>query len=189
MATIEEIHDVFEALCAAYPGWGRDAGVIMNKTIQVYEQTLKDIHGGTLKMAALHHISMCKWFPTVAELRSAAVALSSRNGHRAGAEAWGDVLHAMHEFGFYRKPQFDDPTVARIVASFGWRELCQSENSIADRARFIEAYEQIANREKERDTMLPEVRQLVDRLTARWSLPESLSNEDARTLALEEARR
>jgi len=64
---------------------------------------------------------------------------------RPGGEAWGDVGRAVHTYGFHRTPLFDDQLVARAVAAMGWAAICNSENSTADRARFIELYDQLAN--------------------------------------------
>lgn len=60
---------------------------------------------------------------------------------RSGAAAWEDVRRAIGAVGRYREPTFADPVTASVVRGLGWRELCDSENATADRARFIDAYE------------------------------------------------
>jgi hypothetical protein len=63
---------------------------------------------------------------------------------RHGADAWGDVLRTIGAVGRYRDPTFDDAVTQRCVDRLGWRDLCDSENAIADRARFIELYDKLA---------------------------------------------
>lgn len=82
-------------------------------------------------------------FPSVAEIRQAYFA-RLLGPVKSGAEAWAEVMRAVGRYGAYREPQFDDPLVARVVGWFGWRALCLSENAVADRARFIEAFERAA---------------------------------------------
>lgn len=64
---------------------------------------------------------------------------------RPGGDAWGDVGQAVRRYGIYRTPVFSDQLVARAVAAMGWAAICNSENAVADRARFIELYDQLAN--------------------------------------------
>ena len=44
---------------------------------------------------------------------------------------------------------FTDPVTAQCVASLRWRELCDSENQAADRARFVELYDKLAAQKSE----------------------------------------
>lgn len=87
------------------------------------------------------------WMPSVADLRAAVLELA-RGPVKTGAEAWGSVLRAIGREGYDRVPGrdfvFADPVTAQVVAALGWASLCNSENPTADRARFIEAYDQIA---------------------------------------------
>lgn len=69
----------------------------------------------------------------------------ARNGRRRhGGDAWGDVLREIGATGRYREPRFADPVTAAVVGRLGWRELCDSENAVADRARFVQLYDQLA---------------------------------------------
>jgi hypothetical protein len=89
--------------------------------------------------------------PTIAEIREACMDLE-HGEPKAGGEAWGEVLAAVSRWGIYRQPgldfQFADPVVARAVQAFGWRNICNSENQQADRARFIELYDRLATVER-----------------------------------------
>ena len=114
----------------------------------VWAMMLEDLHGSDVAAALKRHIATSKWLPSVAELR--AICAEAEHGRaRAGGDAWGDVLAAVARFGAYRTPEFSDPLVARCVERFGWRELCGSENQVADRARFVELYDKLAKEQAE----------------------------------------
>lgn len=98
--------------------------------------------------AALERLrSTCKFPPSIAEIRAAALE-SVVGAVRAGGSAWGDVTRAISKYGTYRAPgadfHFEDPIVARCVADIGWRTLCETEVVAAERARFIQLYDTLA---------------------------------------------
>ena len=72
------------------------------------------------------------------------VDMAAHGRKRHGGDAWGDVLREIGRTGRYRSPQFADAVTARAVARLGWRELCDSDNAVADRARFVQLYDQLA---------------------------------------------
>lgn len=88
------------------------------------------------------------WLPSVADIRAAALELQ-RGPVRAGGDAWGGVIRAISAEGSYRQPGtdfvFSDPTTAKCVEAFGWANLCNSENQVSDRARFVELYDKLAS--------------------------------------------
>jgi len=58
------------------------------------------------------------------------------------------VLKAISRAGRNRTPgvdfDFRDPLVLEAVRALGWVQLCDSENQVADRARFVELYDALA---------------------------------------------
>lgn len=133
--------------------------------IDMWSMTLGDL-GYDHACAALVVVAQTSpYLPAVADVRAAALELE-RGATRTGAEAWGDVQRAMANEGARKSPGVDfafrDPTVHLVVQSLGWRELCLSENDISDRARFIEAYDQVQRREKRENVapMLGEAKRL-----------------------------
>jgi hypothetical protein len=115
-------------------------------TLGAYEQMLADLEYAPA-MAAIQRIAAVHRFPTIlpsiADIREATLTIT-HGERRPGGDAWGDVLAAVSRFGSYRSPTFDDPVVARCVQQLGWQEICLSENQVADRARFVELYDQLA---------------------------------------------
>jgi|SRR6185436_18972934 len=121
----------------------------------VYEAMLSDLDAATALAAVERWIQTSKWLPTVAELRASAAEIKY-GPKRLGAEAWGEALDAVQRVGHYRPaPNFTDPLVGECVRLMGWQHLCASENGTADRARFIELYEGLAERERERAILSP----------------------------------
>jgi hypothetical protein len=162
----QDILQIISLLCAAYPN-----AHITPETITVYVVTLRHYDPETLRAAALHCVSRCKFFPTVAEINEAITNLAEHaTGQPTAAEAWGIVLRAIRKYGHTlyggHRPRFENQVIEKVVGYFGWNDLCLSENEVADRARFIEAYTVELRRERERATMLPEVKALADKLSA-----------------------
>lgn len=106
---------------------------------------LADISYDDAAAALKRWLATSHWLPAPAQIR-AIVSEAAVGRARPGAEAWGDVLRAIGRYGRDRQPTFVDEVCGRAVSAFGWRALCDSENQIADRARFIELYDQLAAR-------------------------------------------
>jgi hypothetical protein len=134
------------ALMAAY-----STSKLTTESSPVYERMLSDLDYQTADAAVARLIATSKYPPTVAEIREAALTL--HHGEvRAGGEAWRDVGEAIGRYGRLRVPgrdfTFIDPVVGECVDGLGWRELCESENATADRARFVELYDKLAARHR-----------------------------------------
>lgn len=115
---------------------------------RAWHALLGDLTPAELSAAVLRHLALSPFLPSPADLRR--IASEARHGRPpAGAEAWEPVRKAIGAVGRNRAPSFADPVTARVVAALGWRELCDSENAIADRARFIEAYDALAGQQAE----------------------------------------
>jgi hypothetical protein len=123
-------------------------------TQRVYERHLLSLEYDQAGAALDHLAATSKFLPSIAEIREAAV--TTKVGHvRLGMEAWGDVVEAIRKHGVYPslmpgapKLEFADPIVAECVRVMGWRELCLSENDMADRSRFCDLYNGLAQRER-----------------------------------------
>ncbi len=156
MANKIDIARVVAELAAAYPNWNAS-----EYTAEVYYQDLKDIPADELMIAARHCRSEAgrKFAPSVGELRGAVMELRRASMNIPGAyDAWQEVMKGMVERIGYDAPEWSSPLVAKAVKSLGWRNLCMSENQTADRARFIQAYEQLVERAEREQMLIPEVR-------------------------------
>lgn len=149
--TKTETIDLVRLLLAAFPGQrSRMAPEDVKAMVAAYHVGLGDLDRGALEQAAARVVRTSKFLPSVAEIREAAVEIQGGNGSPTGAQAWGVVLRKIGRYGMNRAPgvdfTFDDPITAKLVTPATWREICNSENIASDRARFIDAYDQLAAR-------------------------------------------
>lgn len=137
-----EIKKLVAIIVAAYP-----TSKITDESVGIYERMLADLDYAAASASVERLLAVSKWLPTVAEIRETSLTLHVGET-RPGGEAWGDVLKAIGRHGYMRTPgkdfMFEDPVTAECVSAMNWRELCSSENQVADRARFIETYDQLA---------------------------------------------
>ena len=91
--------------------------------------------------------------PVVGVIRKRALALRQQvtgsGGVPSGADAWAEVLQLIQRRGHIRPPEAEHcshPAIFKAVETFGWMNLCLSENQMADRAHFIRFYEDISSR-------------------------------------------
>lgn len=139
---------IVAVLLIAFPAQGSKLSETQQTQLaEVFADTLGDLSYGQCNAAIRVLIQTRQFMPTVSEIRTAVLDLE-RGPVRSGGDAWGSVLQAMKSKGAHRSPgvdfTFDDPVVAHCVQRLGWRDLCLSENTVADRARFIELYDKLA---------------------------------------------
>ncbi len=168
-----EIKKLVAVLVAAYPN-----SKISEESVGVYVRMLADLDYPAANAAVEQLLASSKWMPTVSEIRERVVSLH-RGEILVGGEAWGLVLKAIGRYGRYRVPgvdfKFDDPTTAECVSALNWRELCDSENPQADRARFVELYDRLAARNRRAE--------LTDGLPATKRFRELQAQQSARALS------
>lgn len=163
MATERRVNEVMGVLAAAYPNFQ-----LTTQTIAVYVRILADMPDEVLEAASLDCVSKCRFFPTIAELRDAAYAIATnRLAAPTAYEAWDEVVHQIRDVGSYGSPVFSHPWIGTAVRQIGgWFNVCQSENSIADRARFVQCYEDAERRHDIAAKTLPQVVDLAKKLEA-----------------------
>ena len=164
-----EIMKLLGLMAAAYPNTQ-----IAEATLNVYVSMLKDLSVDVLTLAVQQAMAESEFLPTIARIREKALALTQQT-HVSSLEAWGQVKRAMESVGYYRSPTFADPLITKAVDCIGWQTLCTSENEPADRAHFSKVYESLVRREEEDSRLLPEVRQIQQRvraLIAEGTMPE-----------------
>jgi hypothetical protein len=151
MATFKMIMRTLSVLAAAYPTFD-----LKPETIKVYVRLLEDLPDSLIEQAAIAHIASSTFFPTVAELRKAAlVLLDGQNPLPTALEAWSEVEEQVRRTGYLGKPSFSNPLITRTVSAIGWQNICRSENPVADRAHFLNGYAQLCERERNQMRLLP----------------------------------
>lgn len=171
MATESEVEVILRMLVDAYPDWAREQGAEqLKRTFTVYTMLLSDMPEGLLRAAAVQHAAASKWFPKAAELRDLAQFLGTKQ-LASPVDAWAEVTQARRRWDRYANngnaalPEFSNPIIARIVRAMGMIALQDSENEVADRARFIEEYQALVSRADTEQRLLPQVREVRERLT------------------------
>lgn len=133
----------------AYPKFYAN-GFDVEIAVSLWYEMLQDI-GIDLAKAAVHmHISTSPFPPTISDIRKHA--LNAVNKSVSADEAWGQVKKAISTCGIYQEEKAlksMDESVAKLVRRFGFKDLCMSENIMADRAHFIKLWEASSKYEKE----------------------------------------
>jgi len=137
MATLAEIKVIMGTMSIAYPNYVAKEG-----TPDIYHMILSDLPKDALEAGARSYLASSNaFFPSPGQWRQASLDIMLTNSAPSAIEAWGEILAQFTTCGYYNDPVFSHPLIERIVNQFGWKNLCMSENQIADRARFIQAYE------------------------------------------------
>jgi hypothetical protein len=158
-----DIFKILGILICAYPN-----NKVEKQTLQLYAKMLEDLDISILDQAAKICMTTVKFFPSIAEIRAAAAEVMARaTGLPSAAGAWGEVQDLIRDEGWRNnyEPVFSHPVIGKVVGYMGgWSILCGSENQIADRARFIQAYEIEAQRAREDVQFLPETHDQIRKL-------------------------
>lgn len=152
-----ELSFALTRLCLAYPNFVFDKPVI-----GIYVEMLSDIPASIVLAAAQEHISRKAFFPTISELREAAFGLIEAAQQLPDPyQAWAEVKQAMKQVGHKGSPAFSHPLIGQVVDLFGWVDLCQSDNVVADRSHFVEAYQRRLASFQNEQRRLPDVQQAL----------------------------
>ncbi len=152
-------------LFAAYPKFE-----VPKATIKLYQQFLQDLDFDLARAAVAKHIALSQYFPTVAELRDAALSLTNRTP--SSADAWCEVMEQISMTGSYGVPKFSHPAIKKAVKAIGWTNLCWTEEIGVERAHFMKIYEVYRKREVENAKILPLFEKLGLKMPEMPVLPE-----------------
>lgn len=152
--TDKEFETIALAIKAAYP----NSNVLPDKyAMKTWYRALMDLDYQVTENAVWEHISTSVFPPSIAEIREKCTARLSPMVNDWG-EAWEEVLQAIRKYGSYREEEAV-ASMSRLttiaVCRMGFKNLCQSDNPVADRAHFQRIYEGMVKEEK-RQTQLPE---------------------------------
>jgi hypothetical protein len=158
MATQQlEALKIIQMLGEVFPSYQLSKGAI-----KTYLRLLADLPPDLLEQAALDHMARSAFFPTIAELRAADFELlESAQPGLSSYDAWGQVQEAIRRVGHIEQPTWDDSLIGKVVEALGWRHLCLSDNPIADRSHFVQAYRDLAERRRQEQRRPLEVQQYL----------------------------
>ncbi|TYO95146.1 replicative helicase loader/inhibitor [Desulfallas thermosapovorans] len=152
-------------LFAAYPKFEAPKA-----TIKLYQQFLQDLDFNLARAAVTKHIAVSQYFPTIAELRDAALSLTNKTP--SASDAWCEVMEQISKIGSYGAPKFSHPAIKKAVNAIGWTNLCWSEEIGVERAHFLKIYEVYRKREVENAKILPLFKKLGLKMPEMPALPE-----------------
>lgn len=160
--TFEQFKVLVKGMKAVYtsPNFLPDAD-----SVKIWYELLKDIPYELANIAIQRHMSTNKFPPTVAEIREWAV--KSVTEPTDWASGWEQVRKAISKYGMYRAQEAYnsmDEITQTVVKRLGWKNICESENYMQDRANFRMAYEQEQARQKETAVLTAELNRQINRL-------------------------
>lgn len=130
----------------------------------MWYRELSDIPYTVAEAALRKYVSTNKFSPTIADIREMAVTVTQ--GEKPDwSEGWRQLELAIRKYGQYNIPDamasMDDIT-RDTVKRLGYRNLCMSENVMADRANFRMIFEQLADRRQKEQQMPFSLSQLIE---------------------------
>ena len=154
----QEFATIASAIKAAYP----NASIMPDKQSKdVWYTMIMDLDYKVCLAAIKEHISTCKFAPTISEIREKCAAIVNPQIYDWG-DGWEQVKMAIRRYGMYQEDKavgsLDDIT-RRCVKRLGFKELCTSENVVADRANFRMIYEQLEKQEREESVLSIDLKQ------------------------------
>jgi len=158
----EEAIRLVGSVAAVYPSMSeRD----LIPVARAWSLVLGDMPYDLAEKACLRHVNMSKFFPTPAEVREHAAALTP-TGLPDAEVAWGEVLRSMQKVGYLRSPEWSHPAIEDTMkAMWGtWTNACQSvrvDNLGVDRAQFVRMYATISKRQREAQVLPPMLQEAV----------------------------
>lgn len=152
-------------------------------TIDAYYAILCDLPVKLLKAAVLH---ICgegrEWPPPAGVIRATAFSLIE---HSAGAitagEAWQEARRILSDPSRYYpginapgEDDFSDPAVYATIQAIGAMDIGHGKADMihATRARFMDTFKMIKDRQRTTKAMLPTVREVVGRIASRPDAPQ-----------------
>lgn len=150
----EEVTKALAIMKAAYPNFYKTTEDIKG-AIALWSMMFEEDDNKLVLMAVKMHISTNKFPPTIADIRGQMVSATTEE---MGSEtAWGKVQQAIRRFGYANKEkaiEYLGDELGTFTNHFGWRDLCMSENQMADRAHFIKMWD-ARGRQAKNNAMLP----------------------------------
>ncbi|MGV8168145.1 MAG: replicative helicase loader/inhibitor [Alkaliphilus sp.] len=123
----------------------------VKETILLWHEMLSDYTLQTVKIATKKLIAEMIYPPTIADVRASLVEITTKKPVLDASEAWGQIKKAIAKYGYYQEKKALErmnDEVREIVMRFGFKNLCMSENQMADRAHFIKLYDRYVVEEK-----------------------------------------
>lgn len=139
--TRDEILKALSIVKAGYPNFYKGTDDIKN-AVALWEMMFADDDNNLVLMAIKMHLSTNKFPPTIADIRECMAKATTQEVN--SEDAWGKVCRAIRMYGYANKEkaiEYLGDELGGFTEKFGWRDLCMSENQMADRAHFIKLWD------------------------------------------------
>ena len=143
-------------------------------SVKIWYQLLSDIDYEAANVAIQKHILVNRFPPTIADIREQAVSVIAGD-KPIWSDGWEEVLRAIRKYGMYREAEALDSMTditRQAVKRLGWKEICCSENLMADRSNFRMIFEQIADREQSNKQIPVKVMNLIGEIQKKQKMLE-----------------
>lgn len=183
MATTEEIVEIWTMLHANYTYYARQlseqygvekAQDMLDKLLSgIWIPILSDVPVDVLKASALQYVARGNvFFPQVGELREIAFDLTDTAEGRDATpyDGWAEVMRVMRSHSMYdRSPiMWRDPIAGNSLDAIGGMRavrFCNETSLPVLMTQFVKAYRTLQGRVQDEQRMLPDVKQLVARMS------------------------
>ena len=162
--TRQEFGKIAMAIRTYYP---RERILPDDYAMSLWYDALKDLDYQSAYRAVRKWAETNKWSPSISDIRGMCATFT--NGEfNTWEEEWQKVCHAIRYYGYMRETEALNSLTGitrTIVARLGYQNLCASENPAVDRANFRDIYNNLANKQKEREQMSAPIRTVLDTAT------------------------
>lgn len=138
-----------------------------SQAMELWYRQLQDIPCEVAEVALQKWVSVNKWSPSIADIRELAASICGGEISDWG-ESWEKVISACRRYGRNRALEamesFDDITREAVKRVGGFIYICNSENIVADRARYEQVYNALAERKKKENQIPLPVHEVIQRI-------------------------
>ena len=143
-------------------------------SVKIWYQLLSDIDYEAANVAIQKHILVNRFPPTIADIREQAVSVITGD-KPIWSDGWEEVLRAIRKYGMYRETEALESMseiTRQAVKRLSFKEICMSENLMADRANFRQVFEQLAEREQSNKQIPVKVMNLIGEIQKKQKMLE-----------------
>lgn len=149
--------------------------ILPNKeAMELWFRELQDIPFPVAEAVLRKWVSTNKWSPSIADIRE--LSANVQNGDIPDwGEGWEEVQRAIKRHGMYNVQGAMDsfsPLTRKTVERLGFRNICVSENPMAERANFRQCYEILAKREQARQQVALPLQDTIKQLQSGFMMIE-----------------
>lgn len=146
------------------------------EAMELWYRSLADIPYRLAEIFLQKWVTSEKWSPSIAEIRKGCADLTNEETPDWAA-GWSEVVKAIGRYGYMQESKALEsmsPITRQTVERLGWKNLCMSENDVADRANFRSTYELLSKREAEHRQLPDALKETIAKIQG-GSMPQLTS--------------